>query len=198
MDAAAMLDFQNNDPVKDETINMDLKQLQDQASQLQFEKAKEQLRADQAEAKVAEMDKQVQVISAERDDARDKLELAEAEAKVVEAKREDSIRASVKLRQVAVTALPASDKPDRFDDMSDRDVKLAVIEHISGKRVDADKTDDYVDARFDGAVESKPAPATGGKVAGRVDAVQVASSEKTMIANQRTALRNIHPYYKNN
>jgi hypothetical protein len=83
----------------------------------------------------------------------------------------------------------------KLDAMTDRDIKIAVVEKVAAIKLDAVKTDDYVQARFDSVIESanKGNPAVdatrvAAEQAGRIDAASANDEEaarKRMIEANR-------------
>lgn len=198
MDAAHMVcgDVPTPTPIV-EKKTMDLEQALKRIDELQLEKAKEQLRADQAEADLKAAKDANAVVTAERDDARDKLEASDKARTDAADARNDEINAAVKLRLDASGILPDEDGKglSRFDGMTDREIRCAVIEKVTGKAVPADKCDVYVSARFDAATESFEASSEAleesravGKVA-KIDGIEDRESKARadMIARHKAA-----------
>ncbi len=187
-DGAIMVNLPRSEALPREDYSVDPKELAQKLQESGIELAKAQLRADQAEAKSKDLETQVETLSAERDDARDKLASAEEAAKEAEKARADQVDASVALRLQALTILPESDKgPKRFDGMTDKEIKLAVIEHTSGK-LEGERSDAYIDARFDLAVEEKPAVKKDSAPA----PVETRSDSQKTYAQR---LKELHPHY---
>ena len=116
-------------------------------------------RADQAEGDLAKE-------RAARKDAEDPAKLRE------------KIAARVALEQVAAKHLGADAK---LDAMSDREVKVAVIKKLAGADLGADRSDDYVAARFDAAV--------GDVGAQSLDAARAAAERASSAAAERPDLK---------
>jgi len=66
--------------------------------------------------------------------------------------RREDVAARVKLETSALAALGETDR-ERFDGKTDREVMVDVIKSLNETEIDSDKSDDYVRARFDAAVE---------------------------------------------
>lgn len=109
-------------------------------------KAKAEARADAAESKIAKLE-------AERDAANDRASKAEKDAK----ERADAAPAIVEKRLALVSIVGPVLRDDKSIDLvkaSDVAIKRAYIARVDGVTVPADKTPEYVDARFDFAVEN--------------------------------------------
>lgn len=125
------------------------------------------VRCDAADKALTEATKRGDKLEAERDDAKQKLVIAE------QARNDAADPARVKARVLLETsARPViGDKLTRTDaseieisDATDREIKLAVIEHVTGVKCDVGpdgkrRSDDYVGARYDAAVERADASA---------------------------------------
>jgi len=101
------------------------------------------------------------------------------------------VNALVKARVDLVTsAKPHLSKEtfDKIDDMDEKAIKVAVISSKSENFDAADKSDDYISARFDAAMESAPEPTKGkknpldtaitGKQQARMDKAETKTSEE--------------------
>jgi hypothetical protein len=122
------------------------------ADKLEAERDAEKARADKADQVLAAEKSRVDKAEADRDAAKSRADAAD--------KRDaDAARAALEQRAIAVLG----EKRD-FTGKSDRDVKIAVIEHTDSVKIATDKSDAYVDARFDRALEQRPqifAPVVG-------------------------------------
>lgn len=152
--------------------NMELSEALKRIEEITFEKAKEALRADQAERDLKDANSRTDVATAERDDARDDLEKVETARTDASAKRNGEINEAVKVRVFAAGVLPDPDEKGlgRFDSMTDREIKVACIETVKEIKLDSDKSDEYVNVRFDIAVEDHDGGETldAARAAGRV------------------------------
>ena len=152
---------------------MDLAQALKRIEEITAEKTREALRADVAELNLKEAKSQTEVATAERDDARDKLEKAETARTDSDGKRTGEINEAVKVRVFAANILPDPDEKGlgRFDKMTDREIKVAWVEAVADTKLDSDKSDEYVNVRFDIAVETHEASGEAldaARAAGRV------------------------------
>lgn len=126
------------------------------------------------------------------DNARIKLDAANA-PKVTEL---------VKARVALVgAATPHMDKDTvaKLDDMDDRSVKVAVIKSKVATFDDAGKSDDYINARFDGILETTPAPKSS-KLDNALSAVNASrkdGDEKTSEEIRADAMRASEDAWKN-
>lgn len=105
-----------------------------------------------AEKAAAEAKKLADTASAKADAAADKLKKIEQEHKdaVDPAKLQDRVKARVALERTAADVLGDDAK---LDDLTDRQIKEKVLEELTSFKADAKKSDEYVQARFDAAVE---------------------------------------------
>lgn len=105
-------------------------------------------RADAAETKNADLQSKIDSVTAERDTAKAELE------KMQKIDHAQAIADGVKARSELVSkAGKVLDAETKVDSMSDKDIKVAVIKKV---HADADlegKSDDYINARFDAAIE---------------------------------------------
>lgn len=124
-------------------------------------------RADSAEGEVVSLRHQIEELE-KRLDGDDRAELqstieglnlqlgkerkAREDAESPERLRE-GVRARVSLEASALGALGEKDRA-RFDDKTDREVMTIVLQELQGTKVEDKKSDDYVRARYDAAVES--------------------------------------------
>lgn len=137
--------------------------------------AAETRRADEAEGELETLKTRVKQLEENRVDeaepARLKGEikilqtrLASAEKARVDAESPDRLRKAVRAR-VAIEKAAAAILPDtgRVDTLNDRELMCVIVEKLHGVTIEASRSDDYVRARFDSAVEqfSKGAEALG-------------------------------------
>ncbi len=137
--------------------------LQKQIAELELDRMKQELRADTAERDLDAARKSLTSAEAQRDDAKDKLEQAEKVRKDSVDSRDSEVQKAAKLRLDAHKVLkdPEGKGFARLDGLSDKEIKIAVIEQVSSKDLPADRADDiaYIDARFDAACETYATPA---------------------------------------
>ena len=106
------------------------------------------------EKKVTEFEKRISELEAERDSAKEKKDAAEAELEKVKADAADpthldaAVKAKIELLQNAEKA-----KVEVKEDMSDKDIKKAIITSQFPKANFDGKDDVYIQARYDSAVE---------------------------------------------
>ena len=142
-DAAIRMDAAFNDEQQLGVMSMDL------AQALQ-ELGKEKARADKAEADLAAMKKHADKLEAERDDAKEAATKAEQARKDAVEAAPKQIRARMDMEQKAASLLG---KDFKMDGLTDRKLRCAVIKHITNVDVADTKTDDYVEARYEAALE---------------------------------------------
>ncbi len=117
----------------------------------------EKLRADSANAATVEATKKASTLEAERDAAKDAAAKAEKTRLDAAATAIAGARARVELEASAGRFLRNDgDKAPDFSKQSDREIRSAVIEKLTGKPVPATKAenDAYIDARYDAAIEA--------------------------------------------
>lgn len=144
MDSARQIPF-----IKDEKANNMDPEIIKKMTDLELKILTESARADKAEAQVLDETKRADKAEAERDDAKERADKAEAERKDAADGLGDKIKARIELCTKAAKVLDAADLSNK----TDREVKVAVIAKITGAEIADAKSDDYVDARFDAAVE---------------------------------------------
>jgi hypothetical protein len=147
---------------------MDLQQALAALAAAQEKLGAEKSRADSAVHAHADLQKRFDVLQAERDDAKEKLAKADKARTDAEAAVPGKVKARVALETQAREILGAhfdaeegdeGEPEQKFDAMSDREIKLAVIKQVTDFDVPADKSDEYVNARFDAACERASASA---------------------------------------
>lgn len=128
--------------------HMDFEKLYKEAEQrAAAEKARadaEKARADKAEA---ERDAEKAAVAAEKKRA-DDAEKARTDAATALPAR---VTARVALLAAAGRVLHTDGKPDDLTGKSDREIKVAFVERVDGVKIDASRSDDYVDAYFESA-----------------------------------------------
>jgi len=113
---------------------------------------KETDRADTAEKSLESATKEKSTLQANLDEANDKLKKAE------ETNNDEAIQTAVKARlDLVALATPHLDEETvkKIDQMSDNEIKLAVIKAHFPEFKEDGRDDVYIQARFDGAVEMK-------------------------------------------
>ena len=140
--------------------------LEAQAGALKIERDEQKTRADKAQGEVDSLKTRVDSLEKARaaDDS-DSLRLtvqglntqlaAEKRARADAedpAKLRTAVRARVDLETRALAVFGDKDRT-RVDAMSDREVMVAVVEKLHNASIESGKSDDYVRARFDAAVE---------------------------------------------
>lgn len=121
----------------------------DAAPEVAAELAKLRKDHDETQAKLADATKRADTLEGERDALADKLKAAEA------VDHADAIREAVQNRVALIakaTGIVADDL--KLDAMTDREIQEAVIKQDAKDLDLSGKSDDYVQARFDAAIES--------------------------------------------
>lgn len=128
----------------------ELKKALSDLAEAQVKLAAEKARADAAEkerdAEKARADK----LEGERDAEKARADAAEKARTDAAEKFDAQVQARVDLVSKASAVLGDDFKADG---KSDREIKVAVVEKVDGVKVEAEKADAYVDARFDSAIE---------------------------------------------
>ena len=129
---------------------MDLTQALQRIAELTVENLTDKARADKAEADLSAAVTRADTAEAAADVAKTDLEKAEKAKTDAAEKRDADINEAVELRTVASALVPDKDKagPSRFDGVSNKDLKIAVVTAVQGK-FDASKSDDYLQAVYD-------------------------------------------------
>src|SRR5690606_6836780 len=119
-----------------------------------------QQRLDEAEQEKKKLDEELEKLKAERDQLEEELEKKKAEDEEEEKKRADSIRQAVRARIALETqARPILGDDFKFDDATDLEIKKAVIQKLSPEAKLDGKSEVYIEARYDAAIElAKDAP----------------------------------------
>ena len=151
----------------------------------------ETARQDAAATELAAERKRADTLEAERDALKAQLDAAEKARKDAADSFSSQVRARVDLEGAARQVLGADAD---LAAMTDREIRVAVVKKTDGVEVPAEKSDDYVTARYDAAIEraGKAAAALGNvrtiAEAGRQDAgdPETAARQK-MIERNRTA-----------
>jgi len=182
--------------------------LEKQIEELNIQLAAQMNRADEAESALtvekARADKaegELQIKQERLDAATEKLKLSESPEKVQVAlslmkaqvaaskKRADEaadpkkFRAAVAARvDLEAQAAPILGDREGFANMSDRELQIAVVETLHGS-VDSSRSDDYVRATFDAAVDGFD---KGNAAIGRVRELQVATAEAATRVDRRS------------
>ena len=112
-------------------------------------------RADDAEVENKDVQKRLDTVTAERDGLQAKADGHAAELQQVRKDASDNITAAVKTR-VELLQTAEAFRVDKADEMTDKDIKIAVIKAVRGDSFDpAGKSDDYIAAAFDLAKADK-------------------------------------------
>lgn len=175
MDAAVMVDTEQQPRLNriDGAITMDLAQALAALAAANTKIGEQTQRADAAERDRDDAKKRADKLEAERDDAKTRLEKAERERNDAVAAQSGQVTARVALIGKALAILPRGEKPDtsRIDgadqslvSMNERQIKLAVIKHVTNADCangpdGKPRSDDYVNARYDAAIEQASASA---------------------------------------
>jgi len=119
-----------------------------------------QNRLDEAEQEKKKLDEEMEKLKAERDQLEEELEKKKAEDEEAEKKRADSIRQAVRARiALENQARPILGDDFKFDDATDLEIKKAVIQKLSPEAKLDGKSEVYIEARYDAAIElAKDAP----------------------------------------
>lgn len=134
------------------STQMDITEALQKIATLEVEKATQAARADRAEAAVVVAGERADKAEADRDVALDTVKAETARADKADSSINERVNALVKLRADAAAILPKDEDAARFDTMSDREIKAAVIKTVTGFEITDDHSDVYLDGRFDGAV----------------------------------------------
>lgn len=119
-----------------------------------------QKRLDEAEQEKEKLDEELEKLKAERDQLEEELKKKKAEDEEEEKKRADSIRQAVRARIALETqARPILGEEFKFDDATDLEIKKAVIQKLSPEAKLDGKSEVYIEARYDAAIDlAKDAP----------------------------------------
>jgi hypothetical protein len=135
---------------------MELAEALQRIATLEVDKATQVARADKAEAALAESNTRADVAEADRDTAKGETQKAEEARKDSDDSLDGRVNALVKLRCDAHSIIPKEkedDGPSRFDGMSERAIKIEVVKAVTGFEVTEAHSADYLNARYDSAVE---------------------------------------------
>lgn len=159
----AMIRLDSSDAILNDAFEIEEDFMADKVDELnqkldEVEKLNATLNKDNAElqAKLDALVSEKTALEAERDTLKDKVDGLETKVKEVEAKVLDA--ASIAEKVTAKVALIDQAKALEVEaraDMSDLDIKKAVITKIFPKAVLEGKSDAYIDARYDSALEYK-------------------------------------------
>lgn len=120
---------------------------------------KERTRADAAETAKTDTEKRLDAVTAERDGFKAKVDAHPAELEKVRKDAADATKAALKDR-VELLKVAETFRVDKADDLSDKDIKVAVIKAVRGDGFDpAGKSDEYINAAYDMAKDDKRADA---------------------------------------
>lgn len=116
---------------------------------------KETKRADEAEGKVTEAQKRLDSVTAEKDGLQAKVDGHPAVLEKVRNDAAETLAANVKAR-VDLIQTATGFRVDKAEDMTDQEIKIAVIKAVRGDSFDpAGKSEAYIDAAFDLAKADK-------------------------------------------
>ena len=146
MDASVM----ELDSVERKDSDMDLTKALADLAAAQKELGATTLRADQAEKLAAEHKSALDKSTARADSLAEELASEKKLRTDAAAAAPAAVRARVDLETKAATVMPKEFKLDALDD---RAIQVAVIKHVTGVEIAADKSNDYVAARYDAAIE---------------------------------------------
>jgi hypothetical protein len=161
MDSAVMI---AGDTGKGDTVMEELKKaLADLAAQM-VKNGELQARLDavtaektKLETSAKETQSRLDAVTAERDAAKEKAEKAEKARLDGEATRMDAARARIKLEETAARFVRNdAGEPEPMTGKSDHEIRVALVEKLTGKTM-AGKSEAYVQARLDAAIESDAA-----------------------------------------
>ncbi len=152
-EARLITDSITNDPNHGDTNMDELKKALNTIMTLEIEANKSKLRLDSLDADIATTKKTLATVEAERDALKDKLEKSDKLRMDGEKNALISARARVDLETAAVKVLTVDSIAPKFDGKTDRQIREDVIVKLTGKPVPAGKSDDYIQARYDGLVE---------------------------------------------
>jgi hypothetical protein len=116
-------------------------------------------RADESKIHKGKLQTNLDTVTAERDSLKVKVESFPGELEKVRKDAADTLKDAVKNRVELIDTAKAF-KVDKTDEMTDKDIKVAVIKAVHGDAFDvAGKSDDYINAAFDLAKADKRADA---------------------------------------
>lgn len=158
MDAAVMVPPNSRqDGAGEAAMNEELKQALKENADLTAKLAAAEKRADAAEAKVGELEKAKADEAKRADKAEGERDTAKADVEKLEKERTDGIeaaRSEIKARlQLEAQAGSILGDEVKLDDMKSREIQVAVIKKLDEVEIAEDKSDDYVSARYDSALE---------------------------------------------
>lgn len=106
-------------------------------------------RADEAESAGKDLQKRLDTVTAERDGLQAKVDGHAAELEKIRKDAADNLNAAVKARVELLDTAKAF-RIDRADEMTDKEIKIAVIKAVRRDSFDPEgKSDDYINAAFD-------------------------------------------------
>lgn len=156
--------------------------------------AAEKVRADNAIAEAAAIKVRADKAEGERDALKAQLESAEKARKDAVDSINENVRARVTLETKASPILGAEVK---LDGLTEREIKLAVVKKIDGIDVPSEKSDSYIDARYDSAIErAARADDALGAVRGAADAGRNDAGDAEAVAAKKMRERSANAYKK--
>lgn len=129
---------------EEEKVDMDLVEALKRVAALEIEKATETARADRAESKVDSIQAELDVKTENEQNESKRLDAIEADV-------QNRISEEVQIRTKVLTVLPEF----KFDGKSKRQAQTEVIKEVCGVELTEERSDEYVQARFDLALELK-------------------------------------------
>lgn len=148
MDAAAWVE---EDPqFRSDRLDHEENTIMDELKKALADAATQKARADAAEKTAAEHKSALDKATARVDSLTEELAAAQKARTDALAATPALVRARVELETKAASVMA---KEFKMDGLDDRAIRVAVIKHVSNVDLGADKSDDYITARFDAAIE---------------------------------------------
>ena len=147
-EAKIHMDSARQIPIKDEKITMD-PEIKKKITDLELAVLTETARADKAEADIKDQKARADKAEAFRDSEKERADKAEKQHQDSVDGLSAKVQARIALCTVAAKVLDGAD----ISDKTDREIKEASIKAITKFDCTADHSDEYVNARFDAAIE---------------------------------------------
>lgn len=163
-----------------------MEELQKQLAAALEKAANEKARADRLEGERDAATKRADTAEAERDSERKRADTADKQRTDAASGFDAKVNARVELIASAGKVL----RGDDLSKLTDRQIKVAFVEKVDGEKIDAAKSDDYVDAYFASAMKRADATAESFKRADgvqHVDATDEHAARQRMIAAENAA-----------